>query len=63
MAIYRCFFRDADNKVVRLDRSDHTDDDAAIVWGADLLRQHPHDRGCEIWEGVRLVRELKPASS
>lgn len=56
--VYRCFFRDEDNKVLRLDLAELPDDATALVWGADLLRRRPHKRGCEVWEGKRLVRWL-----
>jgi len=58
MANYRCFFRDGDGKVWRMDRADHPDDKIAIHWGADLLRQNPKEVSCEVWEGDRLVKAL-----
>ncbi len=59
MPAYRCYFRDGDNKVFRMHRADHPSDAEAVVWGADLLQQHPNVLGCEVWQGERLVYRLE----
>ena len=58
MPVYRVFFRDDDNKVLRLERAEHSDDVEALVWGADLLRQYPEYQHCEVWQADRLVHRL-----
>ena len=59
MPVYRYFFRDGDDKVVRMERADHPDDAIAIAWAADRLREHTDHRQCEIWEGKRLVMAIR----
>lgn len=63
MVVYRCFFRDRDNKIILLDQTERPDDAAAIAWGVDLLRLRPNRRNCEVWEGKRLVRRLQQVAS
>jgi hypothetical protein len=58
MPIYRCFFRDSDGKVIRLDRAEHADDDMAKLWAGALLKDQTTNRRCELWEGDRLVGRI-----
>ena len=58
MPIYRCFFRDRDRTVIRLDRAEHADDDMAKLWATALLKEQSTNRRCELWQGDRLVERI-----
>jgi hypothetical protein len=61
MASYRCYFFDADDRIISVDSTDLPDDEAAIKWGAALLTA---DRPCaaiEVWQLARRVCRLQRA--
>lgn len=52
---YRCYFVGLDGKPVNVEEADHVDDEAATIWGAELLRLRSHYRATEVWRLDRLI--------
>ncbi|HEX9463732.1 MAG TPA: hypothetical protein VGB82_14130 [Alphaproteobacteria bacterium] len=55
MGLYRCYFFNNDDYVLKVETADHPNDNTALDWCLLLWRAYPQYRAIEVWTEDRLV--------